>query len=122
MDTRVNPSKASKAWREWVLRKKKAFEQRGDMALSAWAEQQQRELSLRARRLSREKSDPDERRILAREKAAVVESFETTLKRHAIVLKKRDLEKRRAEEAARKQLVADLLALEGFEVEDEGGR
>jgi len=38
-----------------VLRKKKAFEQRGEVALSAWAEQQQREMSLKARQLSKAK-------------------------------------------------------------------
>ena len=37
------------------MKKKKAFEQRGDMAVAAWAEQQQRELNLRARRLARTK-------------------------------------------------------------------
>jgi hypothetical protein len=40
---------------EWVVKKKKAFEQRGDMAVSVWAEQQQREMNLKARRLSQQK-------------------------------------------------------------------
>jgi hypothetical protein len=40
---------------EWVMKKRKAFDKRGDMAVAAWAEQQQRELTLRARRLSRSK-------------------------------------------------------------------
>ncbi|CAI5519926.1 unnamed protein product [Closterium sp. Naga37s-1] len=120
IDNRVDPMKASKAWVEWVRRKKKAFDQRGDMAMSAWAEQQQRELNLRARQLSKDKSDPDERRILARERAAAMEAAATVIKRQSLVLKKRDLERRRAEEAAKKRLVADLLALEGFEVEEEG--
>ncbi|CAI5513555.1 unnamed protein product [Closterium sp. Naga37s-1] len=120
MDNRVDPMKASKAWVEWVRRKRKAFDQRGDMAMSAWAEQQQRELNLRARQLSKDKSDPDERRILARERAAAMEAAATVIKRQSLVLKKRDLERRRAEEAAKKRLVADLLALEGFEVEEEG--
>ena len=35
------------------MKKKKAFEQRGDMAVSAWAEQQQRELNLKARRMAK---------------------------------------------------------------------
>ncbi|KAL5659456.1 hypothetical protein ACJX0J_032619, partial [Zea mays] len=46
---------ASQAWMEWVMKKRKAFDQRGDMAVAAWAEQQQREMTLRARRLSRSK-------------------------------------------------------------------
>lgn len=46
---------ASEAWMEWVLKKKRAFEQRGDMAASVWAEQQQREMSLKARRLAKHK-------------------------------------------------------------------
>lgn len=40
---------------EWLIKKRKAFDQRGDMAIAAWAEQQQLELNLRARRLSRSK-------------------------------------------------------------------
>jgi len=43
---------------EWVMKKRKAFDQRGDMAVAAWAEQQQREMTLRARRLSRSKVTP----------------------------------------------------------------
>lgn len=46
---------ASQAWMEWLMKKQKAFDQRGDMAIAAWAEQQQREMNLRARRLSRSK-------------------------------------------------------------------
>lgn len=46
---------ASQAWMEWIIKKRKAFDQRGDMAIAAWAEQQQRELNLRARRLARSK-------------------------------------------------------------------
>lgn len=37
------------------MKKRKAFDQRGDMAIAAWAEQQQLELNLRARRLARSK-------------------------------------------------------------------
>lgn len=37
------------------MKRRKAFDQRGDMAIAAWAEQQQRELNLRARRLSHSK-------------------------------------------------------------------
>lgn len=55
MDNRVNPMKASQAWMEWLMKKRKAFDQRGDMAIAAWAEQQQLEINLRARRLSRSK-------------------------------------------------------------------
>ncbi|XP_022131279.1 dnaJ homolog 1, mitochondrial isoform X2 [Momordica charantia] len=55
VDNRVNPMKASQAWMEWLIKKRKAFDQRGDMAIAAWAEQQQREMNLRARRLSRSK-------------------------------------------------------------------
>jgi hypothetical protein len=46
---------ASQAWMEWLMKKRKAFNQRGDMAIYAWAEQQQRELNVRARQLSRSK-------------------------------------------------------------------
>jgi len=40
---------------DWLIKKRKAFDQRGDMAIAAWAEQQQRELNLRVRQLSRSK-------------------------------------------------------------------
>ncbi|XP_076892014.1 uncharacterized protein LOC143543622, partial [Bidens hawaiensis] len=52
METRVNPKKTSQAWMEWLMKKRKAFDQRGDMAIAAWPEQQQRELNIRVRRLS----------------------------------------------------------------------
>jgi hypothetical protein len=46
---------ASQSWVEWLMKKRKAFDQRGDMAISAWAEQQHLEMTLRARHLSRSK-------------------------------------------------------------------
>lgn len=46
---------ASQAWMDWLIKKRKAFDQRGDMAIAAWAEQQQREMVLRARLRSRSK-------------------------------------------------------------------
>lgn len=46
---------ASQAWMEWLMKKRKAFYQWGDMAIAAWADQQQRELNIRARSLSRSK-------------------------------------------------------------------
>ncbi|KAK9096819.1 hypothetical protein Sjap_022316 [Stephania japonica] len=113
---RVNPMKASQAWMEWLMKKRKAFDQRGDMAIAAWAEQQQLEMNLRARRLSRSKVDPEEeRRILAKEKKASVEYFNTTLKRHTLVLKKRDLMRKKAEEQ-KKKVISELLAAEGLEL------
>ncbi|XP_065846866.1 ER-phagy receptor 1 [Euphorbia lathyris] len=117
MDHRLNPMKASQAWMEWLMKKRKAFDQRGDMAVAAWAEQQQREMSLRARRLARSKIDPEEeRRILAREKKASMEYLNSTLKRHTLVLKKRDLMRKKAEED-KKKLITQLLAAEGLELE-----
>lgn len=46
---------ASSAWMDWVIKKRKSFDQRGEMAASAWAEQQMRELNLKARRAARDK-------------------------------------------------------------------
>ncbi|KAK7410559.1 hypothetical protein VNO78_01428 [Psophocarpus tetragonolobus] len=118
MDNRVNPMKASQAWMEWLIKKRKAFDQRGDMAIAAWAEQQQRELNLRVRQLSRSKIDPDEaRKILAREKKASAEYYSNTLKRHTLILKKRDLNRRKAEEE-KKTTISRLLAAEGLELDD----
>jgi len=120
IDHRINPLKASKSWMEWVVKKKKAFEQRGDMAVSVWAEQQQREMNLKARRLSQQKIDPEEeRRILARQKAASIVNFETTIKRHTLVLKKRDLVRKKASNEAQKKLISELLAAEGLELDDD---
>lgn len=117
MDNQVNPMKASQAWMEWLMKKRKAFDQRGDMAIAAWAEQQQREMNLRARRLARSKIDPEEeRRILAKEKKASREYFTNTLKRHTLVLKKRDLMRKKAEEE-RKKVIGQLLAAEGLELD-----
>ncbi|ERM94300.1 hypothetical protein AMTR_s00010p00234370 [Amborella trichopoda] len=117
---RVNPMKASEAWMEWLIKKRKAFDQRGDMAVAAWAEQQQREMNLRVRRLSRSKIDPEEeRRILAREKKASMENVSNTLKRHTLVLKKRDIMRRRANQD-QKKVLDQLLAAEGLELENEG--
>ncbi|KAF6149269.1 hypothetical protein GIB67_026125 [Kingdonia uniflora] len=114
---RANPMKASQAWMDWLIKKRKAFDQRGDMAIAAWAEQQQRELNIRARRLSRSKVDPEEeRRILAKEKKASMQNFSTTLKRHTLVLKKRDLMRRKAEEE-KKKTITQLLAAEGLELD-----
>lgn len=118
-DNRINPMKASQAWMEWVLKKRKAFDQRGDVAIAAWAEQQQREMNLRARRLSRSKMDPEEeRRILVKEKKASKEYFDNTLKRHTLVLKKRDLMRKKAE-AEKKELLGKLLAEEGLELDND---
>ncbi|KAL5844180.1 hypothetical protein ACOSQ4_010138 [Xanthoceras sorbifolium] len=117
IDNRVNPMKASQAWMEWLMKKRKAFDQRGDMAIAAWAEQQQLELNLRARRLSRSKVDPEEeRKILAREQKASKEYYHNTLKRHTLVLKKRDLMRKKAEED-RKKVIGQLLAAEGLELD-----
>ncbi|KAL0325129.1 UNVERIFIED_CONTAM: hypothetical protein Sradi_5082200, partial [Sesamum radiatum] len=111
-DNRVNPMKASQAWMEWLMKKRKAT--RGDMAIAAWAEQQQRELNLRARRLARSKIDPEEeRKILVKEKKASIENFNNTLRRHTLVLRKRDLMRKKAEED-RKKIIGQLLAAEGL--------
>ncbi|KAK2978589.1 hypothetical protein RJ640_006708 [Escallonia rubra] len=115
-DNLVNPMKASQAWMEWLIKKRKAFDQRGDMAISAWAEQQQREMNLRVRRLSRSKMDPDEeRRILAKEKKASLENFNNTMKRHTLVLRRRDIMRKKAEEE-KKKIISRLLAAEGLEL------
>ncbi|KAF3322986.1 chaperone protein dnaJ 20 [Carex littledalei] len=117
LNHRVNPMKASQAWMEWLMKKRKAFDQRGDMAISAWAEQQQLEMTLRARHLTRSKVDPEEeRKLLAKEKAAYKEFFNTTLKRHTLVLRKRDIMRRKAEED-KKKILGHLLALEGLELD-----
>ncbi|XP_076927838.1 uncharacterized protein LOC143591544 [Bidens hawaiensis] len=117
MENRVNPMKASQAWMEWLMKKRKAFDQRGDMAIAAWAEQQQRELNIRVRRLSRSKVDPDEeRKILAKEKKASIENYTNTLKRHTLVLRKRDLLRKKADEEKKKLIITQLLAAEGLEL------
>ncbi|KAK6940111.1 DnaJ domain [Dillenia turbinata] len=117
MDNRVNPMKASQAWMEWLMKKRKAFDQRGDMAIAAWAEQQQLQMNLRARRLSRSKIDPEEeRKLLAKEKKASMEYFSSTLKRHTLVLRKRDIMRRKAEEE-KKKVINQLLAAEGLELD-----
>lgn len=118
VDNRVNPMKASQAWNEWVMKKRKAWDQRGEMPIDAWAEQRQRERILRARSLSRVKGDPyEEKKILAKEKKASEEFFNTTMRRHMLVLKKRDLMRKKAEEDSRTMLTR-LLEAEGLELVD----
>lgn len=64
--------------------------------------------------------DPEEeRRLVAKEVQLKAELFDRTSKRHMLVLKKRDLAKRRAGEDEKKLLVQKLLLEEGFELEDE---
>lgn len=70
------------------------------------------------------KIDPEEeRRLLAKEKKASRELMNNTLKRHTLVLKKRDLMRKKAEDD-KKKMIAQLLALEGLELdtdsEDDG--
>lgn len=61
--------------------------------------------------------DPEEeRKILAREMKASKEYFTNTMKRHTLVLKKRDLMRRKAEEEKRKA-IGRLLAAEGLELD-----
>lgn len=61
--------------------------------------------------------DPDEeRRILAKERKASLENFNTTLKRHTLILKKRDIMRRKAEED-KKKVISQLLAAEGLELD-----
>ncbi|GAB2213074.1 hypothetical protein Droror1_Dr00021092 [Drosera rotundifolia] len=117
VENRVNPMKASESWAEWVMNKKKAFERRGDTAIAAWAEQQDREMRLRARQLSRSKVDPEEeRRLFNKAKKASIENFNTTIRRHSLVLRKRDLMRKQAEEEKENEITR-LLAAEGLELD-----
>ncbi|TVU02447.1 hypothetical protein EJB05_52065, partial [Eragrostis curvula] len=117
MKNHVTINQASQAWMEWVMKKRKAFDKRGDMAVAAWAEQQHREMTLRARRLSRSKVDPEEeRRLFAKEKKASMDFYSTTLKRHTLVLRKRDIMRKKAEEDKNSE-ISRLLAAEGLELD-----
>lgn len=61
--------------------------------------------------------DPEEeRKILARKNKASAEYFSNTIQRHTLVLKKRDLMRRKAEEE-KKKTISRLLAAEGLEEE-----
>lgn len=61
--------------------------------------------------------DPDEeKRLLAKEKKASIEYFNSTLKRHTLILKKRDLMRKKAEEE-KMRMISQLLAEEGLELE-----
>eukprot|EP00245_Coleochaete_scutata_P010909 TRINITY_DN3943_c0_g2_i1.p1 TRINITY_DN3943_c0_g2~~TRINITY_DN3943_c0_g2_i1.p1 ORF type:complete len:196 (-),score=47.05 TRINITY_DN3943_c0_g2_i1:7-510(-) len=56
-DNLANPLQANREWLEWVAKKRRAWEQRGDMAVNTWQEQQAREMSVRARQRSRMKQE-----------------------------------------------------------------
>lgn len=61
--------------------------------------------------------DPEEeRKILVKEKKASIENFHNTLRRHTLVLRKRDLMRKKAEED-KKKIIGQLLAAEGLELE-----
>lgn len=61
--------------------------------------------------------DPEEeKRLLAKEMKASREYFNSTLKRHTLVLKKRDLMRKKAEDEKRK-VISQLLAEEGLELD-----
>jgi hypothetical protein len=60
--------------------------------------------------------DPEEERRIQAVSAA---NFENTIRRQALVLKKRDLMNRKAREEAQKKLVQQLLEAEGLELDDE---
>lgn len=63
--------------------------------------------------------DPEEeRRIIAKERKASVENFNNTLKRHTLVLRKRDIMRRKSEEE-KKRVISRLLAAEGLELAEE---
>ncbi|GMP81703.1 hypothetical protein CsSME_00036328 [Camellia sinensis var. sinensis] len=67
-------------------------------------------MNLRVHRLSRSKIDPEEeRKILVKEKKASLENFNSTLKRHTLVLRKKDLMRKKAEEK-KKKVIGQLLA------------
>ncbi|GMP81704.1 hypothetical protein CsSME_00036328 [Camellia sinensis var. sinensis] len=54
--------------------------------------------------------DPEEeRKILVKEKKASLENFNSTLKRHTLVLRKKDLMRKKAEEK-KKKVIGQLLA------------
>ena len=53
-----------------------------------------------------------------REKKASIEQFNNTLRRHTLILKKRDLNRRKAEEE-KKRLIGQLLAEEGLELDND---
>jgi hypothetical protein len=49
---------ALSAWMDWVIKKTRTFDQRGEMVASAWAEQQMLNMNLRARRAAKDKEGP----------------------------------------------------------------
>eukprot|EP00252_Welwitschia_mirabilis_P000425 TRINITY_DN10427_c0_g2_i1.p1 TRINITY_DN10427_c0_g2~~TRINITY_DN10427_c0_g2_i1.p1 ORF type:complete len:310 (-),score=54.62 TRINITY_DN10427_c0_g2_i1:138-1010(-) len=119
-DNRMNPNKANKAWMEWMMKKKKAFEQQGDLAAIIWAEQQQLELNIRVRQRSRTKDPEELRKILARERKASADYLNSTMRRHNLVLKRREILRRKSEEE-RKSTLKQLLESEGLELDSDDG-
>lgn len=56
---------------------------------------------------------------MVKEKKACLENFNNTLKRHTLVLKKRDLMRKKATEEEKKKNISRLLAAEGLELADD---
>ncbi|KAK6116115.1 hypothetical protein DH2020_008384 [Rehmannia glutinosa] len=110
-DNLVNPLKASQAWMEWLMKKRKAFDQRGDMAIAAWAEQQQLELNLARVGLlvQRREEDTGER------EKGICREFPQHVEETYARPKKKGFNAEKAEED-KKKIIGQLLAAEGLEL------
>lgn len=115
---REHPLAANQAFQAYIARRKKAFDQRGDLAAVAWAEQQRFETN-KKRAYYAQKGEEEARKQAYRDQLVSQERYEKVTKNHMLVLKKRELNNMKARRKAEKDLAMQLLADEGFEVEEE---
>jgi len=115
---REHPLAANQAFQAYMARRKKAFDQRGDLAMVGWAEQQ-RLSNNEKKRYWEQKGDEEARRRGVQQQLNDSKKYESLTGKHMLVMKKRELKARKDAEARQKDLAMALLASEGFELEDE---
>ncbi|KAK3280845.1 hypothetical protein CYMTET_11330 [Cymbomonas tetramitiformis] len=117
---RKSPMASNRMWMQYIEKRKKAFNQRGDQAATTWEFQNKSSLAQK-QRYWQQKGDEEVRKQTQKEMKRVEAKWDTTNKHHMLVLKKRekDRQAREAENAKSERLLAmDLLLEEGFELED----
>mmetsp|Transcript_806 Transcript_806/g.1431 ORF Transcript_806/g.1431 Transcript_806/m.1431 type:complete len:305 (+) Transcript_806:115-1029(+) len=117
-ENREHPLAANEAFQAYIAKRKKAFNQRGDLAAFAWAEQQRFEQSKKKQHWM-QKGDDVARAQAVREQLTSQKKYEEVTKSHLLVLKKRELSGAKARAQAQKELAMQLLQGEGFELAEE---
>jgi len=115
---KLHPLAANQAFQAYIAKRKKAFDQRTDLAAVGWADAQKYEQNVKMKYWS-QKGEEEARRQTHKEQASYEKKYNSISNKHMLVLKKRDAENRKAAADAQAALAMKLLADEGFELEDD---